>query len=212
VKPARRSLRLRGYDYSQAGAYFVTMVTQDRACLFGEVVDGEVRLSDAGQMVWVVWSELPAHYPGVDINMFIVMPNHVHGIVVLTGTGRVGAGPRACPIDWDTGQLLGNNIGQPQGVAPTMALQDVVHRFKTLTTKQYGDGVKHSGWPAFHGRLWQRNYYEHIVRDEGELNRIREYIANNPAQWELDRENPNTPLGTACRAPTRYEYLWKGKA
>lgn len=102
------------------------------------------------------------------------MPNHVHGIIVL-----VGAGLRACP-----------QKGQPQGVAPTMSLTDVVHRFKTLTTNQYIHGVKRSGWMPFSGRLWQRNYYERVVRDENELTRVREYIANNPMQWDLDRENP----------------------
>ncbi|MBC7237764.1 MAG: hypothetical protein H5T69_18130, partial [Chloroflexi bacterium] len=94
----RRSIRLKGYDYTQPGAYFVTIVTQDRARLFGEVVDGEMRLNDAGRMVQTVWDELPAFYPGVQTDAFIVMPNHIHGIIVLTGH-PVGAGPRACPGD-----------------------------------------------------------------------------------------------------------------
>ena len=81
-------------------------------------------------------------------------------------------------------------MGQPQGVAPTLSLPDVVHRLKTLTTKRYSDGVKQHDWPPFPGKLWQRNYYEHIIRNENELNRIREYVVNNPLQWELDRENP----------------------
>jgi REP element-mobilizing transposase RayT len=75
-----------------------------------------------------------------------------------------------------------------------MSLGDVVHRFKTMTTKRYADGVKQLGWPPFRGRLWQRNYYEHIIRNEESLNRIREYIAANPLRWHLDRENPN-PTG-----------------
>ncbi|MDF9392115.1 MULTISPECIES: transposase [Methylococcus] len=170
----RRSIRLKDYDYSQAGAYFVTMCTQNRACLFGDVIDGAMRVNDAGRMVQTVWDELPLHYVGVELDTFVVMPNHVHGIIVL-----VGAGPRACP-----------KSGRPQGAAPTLSLPDVVHRFKTLTTKRYTDGVKTGGWPPFHGRVWQRNYYEHIIRDEVSLHRIREYIANNPQQWALDRENP----------------------
>nr|BAL59102.1 hypothetical conserved protein [Candidatus Acetothermum autotrophicum] len=176
----RRSIRLRGYDYTQPGAYFVTICTQDRMCLFGEVVHGEMRFTDAGRMVHDVWNDLPNHYPGVTIDAFVVMPNHIHGIVVL-----VGAGPRACP-EW---------VGQPQGVAPTMSLSDVIHRFKTMTTKRYADGVKQLGWPPFRGRLWQRNYYEHIIRDEESLHRIREYIRTNPLRWHVDRENPN-PTGT----------------
>ncbi len=186
----RRSIRLWGYDYSQAGAYFVTICTQKRACLFGDIIDGNMVLNDAGRMVDIVWNEIPKYYAGIDIDAFQIMPNHIHGIIVIV----VGAGPCACP-----------DTGQPQGVAPTTAglsLPDVVHRFKTLTTKRYADGVKQHNWPRFPGKLWQRNYYEHIVRNENELNRIRQYIINNPVKWELDRENPNGSVGAdLCVCP-----------
>lgn len=175
----RRSIRLRGYDYSQAGAYFVTICTQDRQCLFGDVVDDQMRLNDAGRMVRLVWNEMPAFYAGVTPDAFVVMPNHIHGIIVL-----VGAAPRGRPV---SGQA---QDGQAQGPAPTLTLADVVQRFKTMTTKRYADAVKQSGWFPFPGRLWQRNYYEHVIRNDEELNRIREYITNNPLQWALDRENP----------------------
>jgi len=91
-------------------------------------------------------------------------------------------------------------MGQPQGVAPTgLSLSDVVHRFKTITTKQYIDGVKQHGWSRFGGKLWQRNYYEHIVRNENELNQIRQYIADNPAKWETDRNYlPNNVQKKSC--------------
>lgn len=190
----RQSIRLRGYDYTQAGAYFATICTLNRACLFGEVVNGEMRLNDPGQMVQTVWNELPVFYPGVDIDGSIVMPNHMHGIIVL-----VGAAPRGRPDDICDGHPhdirdgrpdSGQPQGQPQGVAPTLSLPDVVHRFKTMTTKRYADGVKQSGWPAFHGRLWQRNYYEHIIRNEESLDRTRQHILDNPARWVVDRENP----------------------
>lgn len=180
----RRSIRLKGYDYTRPGAYFVTICTQDRLSLFGEVVGGQMRLNAAGKMVQSVWDEMPGFYPGVMTDEFVVMPNHVHGIIVLVGT--VGADPCVCPY---TGQP--QNTRQPQGVAPTLSLSDVVHRFKTLTTKRYIDGVKQCGWPAFRGRLWQRHYYEHIIRDEGALERIRRYISENPIRWHLDRENPD---------------------
>ena len=203
----RRSIRLKGYDYSRPGAYFVTICTQGRLCLFGDVVDGNVVLNESGRMVQTVWNEIPHHYPYVDIDAFVVMPNHIHGIVVIVGAGPCACpGPRACPGTGQpqgvpgtgqpqgvpgTGQPQGvPGTGQPQGVAPTLSLPDVVHRFKTLTTKRYADGVKQRGWPPFPGRLWQRNYYEHIIRDENELNRIRQYITNNPLRWALDRENP----------------------
>jgi REP element-mobilizing transposase RayT len=172
----RRSIRLKKYDYAWAGAYFVTVCIRKRECLLGDMADDKIWLNDAGRMVQVVWDELPAHYPGMETDAFVVMPNHVHGVIVL-----VGAGPRACP-EFD---------GQPQGVAPTiLSLSDLLHRFKTMTTKRYADGVKQTGWKPFPGKLWQRNYYEHIIRNEKSLNSTREYIINNPAQWEFDRENP----------------------
>ena len=199
----RRSIRLKGYDYTQAGAYFITICTQDRECVLGTVSDGIVRVNDAGRMAQLVWNEMPAHYPGVELDTFIVMPNHLHGIVVL-----VGAALRGRPDLEERGR---ERPGQAQGPAPTgvsavgdsgvahagMSLGDVVHRFKTMTTKRYADGVKRSGWRAFRGRLWQRNYYDHIVRNERDLDRVREYIANNPAQWEFDRENP---VGPRCQS------------
>jgi putative transposase len=187
-KHHRRSIRMRGYGYAQEGVYFVTVCAQDRQCLFGEVVDGEIRLNDAGRMVQAVWKELSIHYPGVEGDGFVVMPNHIHGVIIL-----VGAGPRACPDEGPrvmVGPRACPEKGQPQGVAPTLSLPDVVHRFKTLTTKRYADGVKQLGWIPFDRRLWQRNYYEHIIRDEESLSRIRQYILDNPARWEFDRENP----------------------
>jgi putative transposase len=174
AKYKRRSMRLKSYDYTQAGAYFVTICTQKRHCLFGDIVETEMRLNNAGQMVWTVWDELSVHYSNIELDGFVIMPNHVHAIVIL-----VGVGPHAYP-----------DRGQPQGVAPTLSLPDVVHRFKTLTTKRYADGVKQSGWLPFSGRLWQRNYFEHVIRSEQSLNRIREYILNNPARWGFDPENP----------------------
>ncbi len=161
----RRSTRLRGYDYAQPGAYFVTICTQNRECLFGEIVDGAMHLNQMAEMVATVWNDLPQHYSGVDVDAFVIMPNHVHGIVMLSA-------------------------GQPRGVAPTLSLPDVVHRFKSLTTARYRRGAAREGWPAFAGRLWQRNYYEHVIRDEGEMNRVREYIVNNPADWAQDENNP----------------------
>ncbi|BBO90752.1 hypothetical protein DSCOOX_39320 [Desulfosarcina ovata subsp. ovata] len=136
-------------------------------------------LNDAGKMIRSVWDEIPHHYPGIGTDEFVIMPNHIHGIIVI-----VKAGSRACPSS-----VQPSIKGQPQGGAPTMTLPDVVHRFKTMTTKRYSDGVKQNDWKPFPGKLWQRNYWEHIVRDELELNAIREYVRNNPAQWELDRLN-----------------------
>jgi putative transposase len=208
-KHQRRSIRLLGYDYALAGAYFVSIVTQDRACLFGEVVEGAMRLNAAGRMVRTVWDELPVFYPGVDIDAIVVMPNHIHGIIVLVGAaprGRPDIGSDGVPGSGQARPDAGPDAGQARGPAPTalslgctaislrdtaMSLGDVVARFKTMTTKRYADGVKHLGWASFRGRLWHRNYYEHIIRDEPALDRIRRYIAENPLQWAFDAENPH---------------------
>jgi putative transposase len=196
-RPHRRSLRLRDYDYTQAGAYFVTLCTQDRACLFGEVVDGEMRLNEAGEMVLAEWNALVGRFPGVELDGFAVMPNHIHAIVVLVGAGLVPARTYAGLVPAGTyaglvpAQNKGDHEGRPYGDGrPPPTLGGVMGAFKSITTVSYTRGVKQSTWPGFRGRLWQRNYYEHIIRDEASLHAIREYIANNPLQWALDRENP----------------------
>ncbi|MBC7232147.1 MAG: hypothetical protein H5T68_02740 [Chloroflexi bacterium] len=185
----RRSLRLKGYDYSQAGAYFVTICANHRKCLFGEVVDGEMRMNDAGRMIEKWWLELNRAFPNMETDEYVVMPNHVHGIVVIVGPDHVGADLRVCP-DAMGAHHGGAHIGAP--------LPAIIQWFKTMTTNEYIRGVRTSGWTPFAGKLWQRNYYEHIVRDESSLHRIREYIVNNPLQWALDRENPEG----AVRAPS----------
>ena len=168
----RRSIRLGGYDYSSAGAYFITVVVQGGLCLFGEVVDGETCLSGAGEMVRRVWEGMPDRFPHVVMDAFVVMPNHVHGVVFL--------GQAAATTDAFTGETGGD--------VPTLG--DVVRVFKSVTTVEYGRGVRGLGWERFEKRLWQRNYYERVVRNGSEMRAVREYIVNNPRNWELDRENP----------------------
>jgi putative transposase len=195
----RRSIRLKGYDYSQLGMYFITLCAQNRECLLGKIDNEKMILNDAGKMVETVWNDIPRYYRGFCVHENIVMPNHFHGIIEIV---VVGAGPRACPDN--TGQPMGNTgqpmeTGQPQGVAPTMSLSDIVHRFKTMTTKKYIDGVKQNGWTPFPRKLWQRNYYEHIIRNDNELNRICEYIVNNPLNWDSDRNNPSCKVNDTRR-------------
>ena len=147
-----------------------------------------MRLNEAGQMVHNIWNDLPVRYPDIETDEFVVMPNHVHGIIVI-----VGAGPCACPgiharPESCTAQP---QTGQPQGVAPTtLSLPDTVHHFKSFTTAEYRNGVRLQHWPPFNSKLWQRNYYEHIIRSEDEMNRIRTYIIENPAKWAEDEDNP----------------------
>ena len=151
------------YDYGSIGAYFVTVCAEGRACLFGEVVADAVRLTDAGRMVDAVWRENSSYWPAYETDAFVVMPNHVHGVLFRLDLG--------CAL----------------------ALPDVMHRFKSLTTRRYIEGVRRCGWPPFRGRLWQRGYHDHVVRDPDDLDRIRKYIEDNPAQWAIDAENPERP-------------------
>jgi putative transposase len=167
----RKSPRLSGYDYSQAGACFVTACVQGRLELFGKVVDGNMRLNPAGQIIGKWWKELERKFPALKIDdYYVVMPNHFHGIVFIP--------EQSAPM------TEGGHAGPP--------LQRIVQWFKTMTTNEYIHGVKEHGWPQFKGSLWQRSFYDHVIRDEESLNRIREYIATNPLRWDLDRENPRS--------------------
>jgi REP element-mobilizing transposase RayT len=191
----RRSIRLKGYDYAQAGAYFVTIVAQGRACLFGEVADGIMRANDAGRMVHREWLALPARFTVIRLDAFVVMPNHCHGIII--SGPSVGATLVVAP-DPD---VVAPESRAGTSPAPTSrrTLGDIVGAFKSITTHAYIQGLKQSGWPPFSGRLWQRNYFEHTIRDGVSLGRIREYIINNPIPWELDRENPASPGARTTR-------------
>jgi REP element-mobilizing transposase RayT len=174
----RRPIRLKGYDYSQA-VYFVTICTQDRECLFGDVVDGEMRVNDAGCMIQKWWHESSEKFKTIKLDEFVIMPNHFHGIIVIVGAALSGRpGINAHPA----------KTGQPHRVAPTLG--DIIDWFKTMTTNEYIRNVRQNDWPPFYVKLWRRNYYEHIIRDEEEMNRIREYIIENPAKWAGDEDNP----------------------
>jgi len=171
TKHHRRSIRLRGYDYTQAAAYFVTICAQNRECLFGEIVDGTMRLSDAGRMVQDEWFRTSVVRSHVELDVFVVMPNHIHGIVCIADDGR-GTARRAPTVE---------RFGHPvHGSLPT-----IIRAFKSATTKRINE-IRHApGIP-----VWQRNYYEHVIRNESEWDRIREYIVGNPASWEQDINNP----------------------
>lgn len=196
----RRSIRLSGYDYSHAGTYFVTVCTQARVCLFGDVVDGEMQLNDAGRMIEDQWLALPSRFRQVEVDAFVVMPNHIHAILLvgapLVGALRVGRVVEPGNPDETASHPVQHRAGTRP--APT-TLGDVIGAFKSLTTVEYGRHVRSDRWPPFERRLWQRNYYEHIIRDEASLHRIRTYMEENPSRWEFDRENP------ACRAASNDE-------
>ena len=197
----RRSIRLKGYDYAQAGLYFITMCVQNREYLFGKIsgadprispneieklgeirmgerlnspVEQEMVLNDAGKMIEKWYCELENKFSDIKCHEMVVMPNHFHCIVENTGTVR--ANLRVCP---NTGDILGEHRASP--------IYRVVQWFKTMSTNEYIRGVKNLGWQPFSGRLWQRNYYEHIVRDAQSYQNISNYIINNPMNWNKDK-------------------------
>lgn len=170
----RRSIRLKSYDYTAAGAYFVTNVTHQRECLFGEIVDGEMRLNPLGEIAALTWEWLTQQYPYVDLDAWVVMPNHLHGILIMDVGARRDA-PLPCAPQPDAPPI---NKRKPLG--------QLIGAFKTVSAKRINEHRAAPGRP-----VWQRNYYEHIIRNEAALARIRAYIHNNPAQWALDNDNPN---------------------
>lgn len=244
----RRSIRLKNYDYSQVGMYFVTICTQNSGCFFGDIVSRDMRLNDAGMMVQSIWDELPLRFTNLELDAFVVMPNHIHGIFALghanghtgdcmdhsaghcTGESCIRPCPELSTHSEVRSKILNDSLehyqmrdrlgGFGQGeygqcerrgqgeykIRPysnsggsggsgsdrsrgTLAgtVGRMVQAFKSITTHQYIYGVRQSGWAPFPGKLWLRNYWEHIIRNDSELNRIREYIQNNPAQWEYDK-------------------------
>ncbi len=165
-KHNRRSIRLPEYDYSKCGAYFITICTQNRECIFGEIKNNEIKLNDAGKIVNQCWNDLSDHYKHIELDAFIIMSNHIHGIIVIT---NVGAGLKPAPTK-----------------TKQHGLSEIVRAFKTFSARRINQIHYIHGLP-----VWQRNYYEHIIRNEQSLNHIREYIHNNPLKWELDEYNPS---------------------
>ncbi len=168
----RRSIRVPDYDYSQPGAYFITIVTRGRECLFGEIKDGEMHLNDSGRIVWDVWNSLPTRYPQIKLGAAVVMPNHFHGNVIIK-THPVGV-IHELPLREET-----------RVERRRMTIPLVVGYFKMNTAKRINEILGSQGIP-----VWQRNYYEHIIRDDEEYNRIHLYIEANVANWVIDNENP----------------------
>ena len=199
MQPKRKSQRKHGYDYSQPGYYAVTVCTQNRSCLFGVIDNGDMRLNDAGRMIGKTWCEIPDHYPDIELDVMQIMPNHLHGIIVVREVGAAPCGRPNLRIENGHKPQVGLRIASPlcrsdftipgngraQGPSPT-TLSDVMERFKSITTKRYIDGVRARGWHSFSGKLWQRSYHDRIIRNETELNKIRTYICNNPNDWGAD--------------------------
>ncbi len=228
----RRSIRKKGYDYSSAGNYYITICCKNRAHLYGEIKDQKMILNDAGIMIDKWYWKLEEKYDDIRCREMIIMPNHFHCIIENTGTPIAGsvdaaavdaaavpapavcpppvrADPRVCPPP-ETGGILDINDPTPNGLLNNNSLDDlddlddldhlgilgehvgsplprVLQWFKTMTTNEYIRGVKTLGWQRFDGKMWQRNYWEHIIRDEQSYKRIAKYIIDNPKNWKGDK-------------------------
>jgi REP element-mobilizing transposase RayT len=154
--PNRRQQRLPDYDYTTAGLYFVTLCVQGRSRLLGRVVSGEMHHSPAGELVQRRCEEIPQRYPDLRLDAVMVMPDHLHAILSLGGTGQ--------------------------------SLSTVIHWLKSRTTADYVAGVRDWGWPSFRGKLWQQGFHDRIMRDDQEVNAVREYVLQNPLRWGANEE------------------------
>ncbi|MGB8212012.1 MAG: hypothetical protein WCE68_00505 [Anaerolineales bacterium] len=199
----RRSTRLKNWDYSQPGGYYITLVTFQREHLFGKIVKNEMQLNESGGIVRDVWRQLPIRYPNVVMDEMIVMPNHCHGILFILddlSASSLGAVYPGHPVG-AIHELPLPDAPPPDGIhvspAPynessdeyrlrrrRMLIPKMVGYFKMNTAKTINLLLNSSGVP-----VWQRNYYEHIIRDAAEYTRIARYIIKNPVQWETDEEN-----------------------
>lgn len=194
----RRSIRLKGYDYSCQGDYFITICTQNREHFFGKIENNEMVLNKAGEMVNNWWLKTFEKFPEASIDEYIIMPNHFHAIVQIKELAPVGADPRVCPNsyprvcpDFQTDLIIEtyNKTEQTPSLTPmggSVLLGTIVQWFKTMTTNDYIKNVKQNNWPAFDKKLWQRNYFEHIIRNERSYRFISDYIKNNTGSWEND--------------------------
>ncbi|MDA3798092.1 MAG: hypothetical protein PF692_03320 [Kiritimatiellae bacterium] len=183
----RRSIRLKGYDYSRAGLYFITICCQGRECLFGNITDDVMIPNDAGKMIGKLWNEISDDFSNVCLHEYVIMPNHFHGIIEINTVG-------ADSISALSNRMQTEIIRADMESAPTMNsaktnIPKIIQSFKRHTTIKYIEMVKQNILPPFHKRIWQRNYWEHIIRNENEYYRISKYIINNPITWENDKLN-----------------------
>jgi REP element-mobilizing transposase RayT len=186
-KHHRKSIRLQGYDYSQAGAYFVTIVTHQRDCLFGKIENEIMVLNDFGKIAAECWLAIPEHFPKVELGAHVIMPNHAHGVIMI------------CDDESASNGVVAQHVGATQCVAPTPtitrptgpkrgSLGAIIGSYKSAVSYRINKEHNATG-------IWQRNYYEHIIRNEREMDNIWRYIEANPAQWNRDDENPSNNRG-----------------
>ena len=205
----RNSTRLQSYDYRSAGAYFVTICTFQKEQILAEIKDGEARLTSLGNVVHECWNEVPQHFPNVELDMSVVMPNHLHAIFMIhEPVGATHASPddvtadvvgarHASPDNGTTDKTRARHASplQKSGL-PKRSIGAIVGSFKSSCTKRINELRDTPGLP-----VWQRNYHERVIRNDEELHALRDYIRNNPAQWEVDSEHPAHNIGAAGNAP-----------
>jgi len=181
----RRSIRLKRYDYSQPGAYFVTICAWNKECLFVDVEQGETMLNEYGEIIMKCWDTIPSHFVNVGCDEFVVMPNHIHGVIFINNCRGEVSSPFseivATNSKTKTAPIQGRETPPPRKIT----LGQIVAYFKYQSAKRINDISNTPGTP-----VWQRNYYEHIIRDDRELQAFREYIRYNPIKWNEDEENP----------------------
>lgn len=220
--PKRRAMRLRGYDYSQPGAYFVTICVQHQQCLLGAIRDGKMHLNEIGEIVVECWNRIPQHYSSVKIGMNVIMPNHIHGIIAWDDVGARSPRPKNNTVGFPQPDVearsprpKNSRVGSPQpnvgarsphpknstrerkGDTSWSSLGKIVAYFKYQSTKHIN---QHHNTPG--ARIWQRNYHDHVIRDDIDLQRLRQYIQDNPRKWELDQLHPDN-IGWGKPAPTK---------
>ena len=178
MKRDRRSIRLKGYDYSRSGYYFVTICTYQRQCLFGEIIAGEMELNSLGQIVTEEWRKSAEIRREIELDLWTIMPNHMHGIAIIDAQN---ANPIVKP-ESEANQKRIKQQMKPRSLSSLMA------GFKAATTKRINQFRSARGTP-----VWQRNYYENLIRNEEFLQNIRQYIATNPQQWKSDQLHPKNP-------------------
>ncbi|MFA5363364.1 MAG: transposase [Candidatus Omnitrophota bacterium] len=187
----RKPNRLKNYDYSQGGAYFITICSHNRDYLFGEIADGKMRLNEYGGIVENEWIKSPEIRAEIKLDEYIVMPNHIHGIILIENPDVGGNGRSPLPQNPIRRTSMGSKT-----------LSSFVAGYKSAVTKQI-NGFRHLlGVP-----VWQRSYYDHIIRDELSLERVREYIVNNPKQWDMDEENIKNAGSISINRETFYRRI-----
>ncbi|MBX9256382.1 transposase [Desmonostoc muscorum CCALA 125] len=176
-KHHRHSIRLKGYDYTQSCAYFITICTKARQCLFGNVVKGEMQLNSLGHIAFNCWQTIPDHFPHIELDTFLVMPNHLHGILIIINK-PVGA-QHCCALNQHVDHNTEKFANPVNG-----SISTVIRSYKGVVSKRIN-----IIWQTKGQSIWQRNFYEHIGREQKSVDNIREYILNNPQRWADDPEN-----------------------